>query len=67
MPMSKSFKERLLPIAEQLVEHYGTPFHIYDEAGIRETGENLKKRFPELKDFVSIMLSKHCLIPVFLN
>lgn len=51
MPMSKSFKERLLPIAEQLVEHYGTPFHIYDEAGIRETGENLKKAFSGIEGF----------------
>jgi diaminopimelate decarboxylase len=51
MPMTKSFKERLFPIAEQLVEHYGTPFHIYDEAGIRETGENLKKAFSGIEGF----------------
>lgn len=51
MPMSQSFKERLFPIAEQLVEHYGTPFHIYDEVGIRETGENLKKAFSDVEGF----------------
>ncbi|MCD6581217.1 MAG: diaminopimelate decarboxylase [Desulfuromusa sp.] len=51
MPMSQSFKERLFPIAEQLVEHYGTPFHIYDEVGIRETGENLKKLFSGVEGF----------------
>lgn len=51
MPMSQSFKDRLFPIAKQLVEHYGTPFHIYDEVGIRETGENLKKSFSGIEGF----------------
>jgi len=51
MPMSQGFKERLFPVAEQLVEHYGTPFHIYDEVGIRETGENLKQVFSQIEGF----------------
>ena len=51
MPMSQGFKERLFPIAEQLVEHYGSPFHVYDEVGIRETGENLKKLFAGVEGF----------------
>lgn len=51
MPMSQSFKDRLFPITEQLVEHYGSPFHIYDEVGIRETGENLKKLFSGVAGF----------------
>lgn len=51
MPMSQSFKERLFPIAQQLVDHYGTPFHIYDEVGIRETGEALKKAFAGIDGF----------------
>lgn len=51
MPMSQGFKERVFPIAEQLVEHYGTPFHLYDEVGIRETGENLKKLFSGTSGF----------------
>lgn len=51
MPMTESFKERLFPIAEQLVEHYGTPFHIYDEVGIRKTGEDLKKAFSGIEGF----------------
>ncbi len=51
MPMSKSFKERLFPVTEQLVKHYGSPFHIYDEVGIRETGENLKKLFAGVVGF----------------
>lgn len=51
MPMSQSFKERLFPITEQLVEHYGSPFHIYDEVGIRETGEALKQLFSGVEGF----------------
>ncbi len=51
MPMSQSFKGRLFPITEQLVEHYGTPFHIYDEVGIRETGEALKQLFSGVAGF----------------
>jgi len=51
MPMSQSFKDRLFPISEQLVEHYGTPFHIYDEVGIRETGAALKNAFSGIEGF----------------
>jgi diaminopimelate decarboxylase len=51
MPMSASFKKRLFPIADKIAEHYGTPFHIYDEAGIRETGEQLKLAFSGIEGF----------------
>jgi len=51
MPMSDTFKQRLLPKLDQIAEHYGTPFHIYDETGIRETGENLKKAFSGIAGF----------------
>ncbi len=51
MPMSQSFKERLFPIADQLVKHYGSPFHIYDEVGMRETGERLKRVFSGVEGF----------------
>ena len=39
MPISEGFKERLFPQARKIAEHFGTPFHVYDETGIRETGE----------------------------
>src|SRR6056297_3794642 len=51
MPISADFKSRLYPIANQLVEHYGSPFHIYDEVGIRQTGEQLKQAFSHLDGF----------------
>ncbi len=51
MPMSESFRQRLFPVVKQIAEHYGTPFHIYDEAGMRETGETLKKAFAGIEGF----------------
>ncbi len=51
MPLSESFKDRLYPILPELRNHFGTPFHIYDEAGIRETGEMVNKVFSKIKSF----------------
>ena len=51
MPMSEGFKQRLLPKVKQIAAHYGTPFHIYDEAGILETGARLKKAFAGIPGF----------------
>jgi len=49
--MSQSFKERLYPNLERIAEHFGTPFHIYDEAGILETGDQLKQAFAGIDGF----------------
>ncbi|PLX87641.1 MAG: diaminopimelate decarboxylase [Desulfuromonas sp.] len=51
MPMSPSFQQRLFPVIDTIAEHYGTPFHIYDETGIRQTGEALKKAFSGIDGF----------------
>jgi diaminopimelate decarboxylase len=51
MPMSKSFENRLYPVLEEIAAYFGTPFHIYDEAGIRETGEALIRAFSPLEGF----------------
>ncbi len=51
MPMSQSFKQRLFPNLKAIAAHYGTPFHIYDEAGIFETGAKLKKAFAGIAGF----------------
>lgn len=48
MPMSKTFKERLFPVLPEITRHFGTPFHIYDEGGIRETADFLKSWFSKL-------------------
>jgi diaminopimelate decarboxylase len=49
--MSQAYKNRLFPVLDKITSHYGTPFHIYDEAGIRETGESLKKAFAGIDCF----------------
>ena len=51
MPISKDFSNRLSRNLEAIVEHYGTPFHLYDEKGIRETGENLVRAFAGVDTF----------------
>lgn len=45
MPMSPSFENRLLPILDRVVHEFGTPFHIYDEAGIVDCGHRLNELF----------------------
>jgi diaminopimelate decarboxylase len=51
MPMSDAFKSRLYPILKDVADHYGTPFHIYDEAGIRNTGRKLLNAFSRINAF----------------
>ncbi|MCD6526556.1 MAG: diaminopimelate decarboxylase [Desulfuromonas sp.] len=51
MPMSESFKQRLFKALPEIAEHYGTPFHIYDEQGIRDTGARLKQVFSGIDGF----------------
>lgn len=51
MPISPAFKDRLYPHLPQIAAHFGTPFHIYDEAGIRETGTLLKQAFADAPGF----------------
>ena len=51
MPMSQAYKNRLFPVLDKISSHYGTPFHIYDEVGIRETGNRLKEAFSEMNCF----------------
>jgi diaminopimelate decarboxylase len=51
MPMSSTFENRLLPILDEIVNYYGTPFHIYDETGIRQTGKDFIAAFSRLNGF----------------
>jgi diaminopimelate decarboxylase len=51
MPMSADFENRLYPILAAVVEHFGTPFHIYDETGIRATAAALTQAFSGLTGF----------------
>lgn len=51
MPMTQDFKTRLSAILPDVVQHFGTPFHIYDERGIRATAQALTAAFAPLKSF----------------
>lgn len=51
MPMSESFKNRLFPNLDAIADHYNTPFHVYDEEGIRKTGELVKEAFSGIDVF----------------
>ncbi len=45
MPMSTDFSRRLDPILDAIAAHFGTPFHIYDEKGIRENARAFVNNF----------------------
>lgn len=51
MPMSKGFEERLFSRLPGIIRHFGTPFHIFDEQGIMDTGEGLKATFRDVEGF----------------
>lgn len=35
---------------EDIVKQYPTPFHLYDEKGIRENARKVKRHFPGIRD-----------------
>ena len=51
MPMSTAFENRLTPILPDIINHFKTPFHIYDETGIQETARSLTEAFADIKGF----------------
>ncbi|MES9923411.1 MAG: diaminopimelate decarboxylase [Candidatus Thiodiazotropha endolucinida] len=51
MPISAELSNRLSGSLEEIVEHFGTPFHLYDEKGIRENGEALTRAFEDVESF----------------
>ncbi|MFN2357620.1 MAG: diaminopimelate decarboxylase [Desulfotignum sp.] len=51
MPMSHSFSKRLSPILPDIVDTFGTPFHIYDETGICDTCDTLNSVFTPIEGF----------------
>ena len=49
--MSEEFKTKLFPLLPELSAYFGTPFHIYDEAGIKETSRHLLNCFSGIEHF----------------
>lgn len=58
MPMSADFKQRLFPVLHDIATHFGTPFHLYDETGIIETGRALKEAFSARAGFMEYFAVK---------
>ena len=52
---------------KEIVKNYPTPFHIYDEKGIRENARNLKKAFSWNKGFKEYFAVKATPNPYILN
>jgi len=67
MPMSKAFEERLFPKLPKIIEYFGTPFHIMDEQGIIDTGENLKNDFRAISGFREYFAVKALPVPAILE
>lgn len=49
--MHQDYQDRLYPVLPGIAKTFGTPFHIYDEIGIRLTGDRLKRAFSGVKTF----------------
>lgn len=51
MPMSKAFEARLFPRLGEIIRYFGTPFHIFDEQGIMDTGTEMKDLLRNIAGF----------------
>lgn len=58
MPMSEDFQERLEKVLPQIVEHFPTPFYVYDVKGIREGVERLHKTFSFIQGYINFYAVK---------
>ncbi|MEW8314014.1 MAG: diaminopimelate decarboxylase [Candidatus Thiodiazotropha endolucinida] len=67
MPISAELSNRLAGSLEEIVEHFGTPFHLYDEKGIRENGEALIRAFEEVESFREYFAVKALPNPTIMN
>jgi len=67
MPMSESFKKRLFPILPKIIDYFGTPFHIFDEQGIMDTGGGLKFQFRNIFGFQEFFAVKALPNPAILK
>jgi diaminopimelate decarboxylase len=67
MPMSKAFEQRLFPSLPEIIKYFGTPFHIFDEQGIIDTGEYFKHNFRKLPGFQEYFAVKALPTPAILQ
>ena len=67
MPMSSAFQERLFSRLPAVIKYFGTPFHIFDEQGIIDTGAQLKTTFRDIKGFQEFFAVKALPNPAILK
>lgn len=67
MPMHTDYRQRLFPILPGIVDQFGTPFHIYDEIGIRRTGAELQQALSGIEHFKEYFAVKALPNPRILN
>jgi diaminopimelate decarboxylase len=67
MPMSPAFADRLLLRLPGIIEHFGTPFHIYDDQGIVDTGNALKSLFRDVRGYQQFFAVKALPNPAILK
>ena len=67
MPMLPSFQERLFPRLPEIIDYFGTPFHIFDEPGIIATGEKLKADFRGISGYQEFFAVKALPNPAILK
>ncbi|MBN1367674.1 MAG: hypothetical protein JW967_07090, partial [Dehalococcoidales bacterium] len=65
--MSTSFQERLFPRLPEIIKYFGTPFHIFDERGIIETGAELWHAFRDIPGFQEFFAVKALPTPAILK
>jgi diaminopimelate decarboxylase len=67
VPMSEDYRRRLFPVLPGIIEHYGTPFHIFDEQGIINTGEGMKSVFKDIPGYREFFAVKALPNPAILS
>ena len=67
MPMSLDYQQRLFQRLPEIIGYFGTPFHVLDEKGILETGENLKNTFKNIRGFQEYYAVKALPTPAILK
>jgi diaminopimelate decarboxylase len=65
--MSTAFEKRLFPRLPDIIKTFSTPFHIFDEQGIMDTGEELKFNFREIYGFQEFFAVKALPNPAILR
>jgi diaminopimelate decarboxylase len=67
MPMSQDFQNRLFNRLPEISRYFGTPYHIFDEKGILETGGELKALFKPVAGFQEYYAVKALPTPAILK